>query len=90
MKERDVGRRYNIENKIFVKERLRNEKTMMMLVMAIICMMCMVGCGSHTCAKCGKTFTGTSYRNVMYEGGGVLCEDCAGYAYGADMSLYEN
>lgn len=38
MKERDVGRRYNIENKIFVKERLRDEKTMMMLVMAIICM----------------------------------------------------
>lgn len=51
-------------------------------------MVCVVGCGSHTCARCHENFTGAAYQNVVIEGGGVLCEDCAGYEYGADMDLY--
>lgn len=58
------------------------------MTLTIFCMVCVVGCGSHTCARCHENFTGAAYQNVVIEGGGVLCEDCAGYEYGADMDLY--
>ena len=60
------------------------------ILILLLVAMTLSACGSSICAKCGKEFTGAKYQNVNYgDGVGVLCEDCAGYEYGADMDRYK-
>ena len=65
-------------------------KRIMTAILLCAALLSFAACGSKTCAICGKTFSGAGYRNVITEGGGVLCPDCAEYYYGTDIEWFAN
>lgn len=66
------------------------KKVLLATAVSVCVLLTACGASSSVCARCGKEFSGTKYQNVIVgDGTGVLCEDCAGYEYGADMDRYK-
>jgi len=58
---------------------IEGEEKMEKLLLTI-CLLCtgviLNGCSSHTCDRCGKTFTGTAYY-ISKEPDSTICAECA-------------
>lgn len=51
-------------------------KRMMLTICVLFTGFILSGCSSHTCDRCGKTFTGSAYY-ISNEPDSTICAECA-------------